>query len=44
MGGRVSVSNENDCINDINNINENELDLSNFDKLQIEALKQITKN
>ena len=43
MGSRVSINNEDDCINDINNINENELDLSNIDKLQTKALKQIAK-
>ena len=41
MGSRVSINNEDDCINDINNINENELDLSNIDKFQIKAIKQI---
>ena len=40
MCSRVSVSNENDCITDINNINEDQLDLSNIDKLQVKALKQ----
>ena len=35
MGSRVSISNEDDYINDINNINENQLDLSNMGKLQI---------
>ena len=44
MGSRVSISNEDDYINDINNINENQLDLSsNMDKLQIKAIKQISK-
>ena len=36
MGSRISTNNENDCIIQINNINENDLDLSNIDKLQIE--------
>ena len=27
MGSRISTNNENDCINQINNINENDLDL-----------------
>ena len=43
MGSRVSTSNEDDYINDINNINENQLDLSNMDKLQIKAIKQFQK-
>ena len=44
MGSRISKSdNENDCINEINNINENALDISNIDKLQIKAVKQMTK-
>ena len=43
MGSRVSISNEDDYINDITNINEDELDLSNIDKLQIKAIKQISK-
>ena len=43
MGSRVSISNEDDYINDINNINENQLDLSNMDKLQIKAIKQLSK-
>ena len=43
MGSRVSISNEDDYINDINNINEDELYLSNIDKLQIKAIKQISK-
>ena len=39
MGSRISKDNENDCINQINNINENDLDLSNIDRLQIKVLK-----
>ena len=45
MGSRISKNdNENDCINQINNINENELDLSNIDRLQITVLKEIIKD
>ena len=45
MGSRISKGhNENDCIHQINNINEEELDLSNIDKLQIKALKEIIKD
>ena len=44
MGSRISKDNENDCINQINNINENDLDLSNIDKLQIKVLKEIIKD
>ena len=44
MGSRVSISNEDDYINDINNMNENQLDLSsNMGKLQIKAIQQISK-
>ena len=43
MGSRVSISNENDYINDTKNIKENELDLSNMDKLQIKATKHMSK-
>ena len=43
MGSRVSISNEDDYTNDINNINENQLDLSNMDKLQTKAIRQISK-
>ena len=43
MGSRVSISNEDDYINDIDNINENQLDLSNMDKLQIKAIQQISR-
>ena len=44
MGSRISKSdNENDCINEINNTNENALDISIIDKLQIKAIKQMTK-
>ena len=45
MGSRISKGdNENDCINQINNINEDELDLSNIDKLQIKVLKEMIKD
>ena len=43
MGSRISKDNENDCINQLNNINENHLDLSNIDKLQIKVLKEMIK-
>ena len=43
MGSRISKDNENDCINQLNNINENDLDLSNIDKLQIKVLKEMIK-
>ena len=43
MGSRISKDNENDCIIQINNINENDLDLSNIDKLQIKVLKEMIK-
>ena len=45
MGSRISKGdNENSYITQINNINEEELDLSNIDKLQIKALKEIIKD
>ena len=43
MGSRISTNNENDCIIQINYINENDLDLSNIDKLQIKVLKEMIK-
>ena len=44
MGSRISKEAKgNNCINQINNVNEEELDLSNVDKFQIKAIKHITK-
>ena len=43
MGSRISKDTENDCINQINNVNENDLDLSNIDRLQIKVLKDMIK-
>ena len=43
MGSRISKDNENDCINQISNINEKDLDLSNIDRLQIKVLKEVIK-
>ena len=44
MGSRKSKNdNENDCINQINNINENDLDFCNIDRLQIKVLKEMIK-
>ena len=40
MGARQSAV-QNTCINELNNINENDLDISNVDKLQIKALKEL---
>ena len=42
MGSNNSTV-ENDCINELNNIDENSLDISNIDKLQIKALKEMNK-
>ena len=39
MGSRASKS-DNNYMHEIENINENELDLSNIDKLQIKVLKE----
>ena len=43
MGSRISKDNENDCITQINNTNENDLDLSNIDRVQIKVLKEVIK-
>ena len=43
MGSKVSTSN-NDYMEEIININEDELDLSNIDKLQIKVLKEMIKD
>ena len=44
MGSRISKDgNENGCIAQTNNIDENDLDLSNIDKLQIKVLKEMIK-
>ena len=45
MGGIFSkkTNNENCYITQTNNINEEELDLSNIDKLQIKVLKEMIK-
>ena len=40
MGSKQS-SVKNTCMDEISNINEDELDLSNIDKLQIKAIKEI---
>ena len=32
---------ENSCVEELNNIDENDLDISNIDKLQIKAIKEI---
>ena len=45
MGIRSSKNEDkNNYINQIQNINEEELDLSNIDRLQIKALKEIIKD
>ena len=46
MGNILTKKNNNDnCyITEINNINEDELDLSNIDKLQIKVLKEMIKD
>ena len=40
MGSKHS-SVENNCIEELNNIDENDLDISNIDKLQIKAIKEM---
>ena len=42
MGSKVTKSN-NDYMEEIININEDDLDLSNIDKLQIKVLKEMIK-
>ena len=41
MGSKQS-SVENTCVEELNNIDENDLDISNIDKLQIKAMKEMT--
>ena len=43
MGNKHSVV-KNNCINELQNIDENNLDISNIDKLQIKAIKEIEIN
>ena len=40
MGSKQSTV-ENDCVEELSNINENDLDISNIDKLQIKAIKEM---
>ena len=40
MGSKHSTV-QNTCMEELNNINENDLDISNVDKLQIKALKEL---
>jgi len=40
MGSKQS-SVENSCIQELSNINENDLDISNIDKFQIKAIKEM---
>ena len=45
MGGRISKSDDESCYKtQLKNINEEELGLSNIDRLQIKALKEIIKD
>ena len=39
--GNKQVSVENNCIEELTNINENDLDISNVDKLRIKAIKEM---
>ena len=43
MGNKQSTV-ENSCIQEFSKINEEELDISRIDKLQIKALKEINKD
>lgn len=40
MGNKPSIS-KNTCMDELKNIDENALDISNIDKLQIKAIKEI---
>ena len=40
MGNKNSVV-RNNCIEELNNIDENDLDISNIDKLQIKTIKEM---
>ena len=40
MGSKHSSA-KNNCIEELNNIDENDLDISNIDKLQIKAIKEM---
>jgi hypothetical protein len=40
--GNKQATVKNDCIEEFRNINENELDISNIDRLQIKAIKEIS--
>ena len=39
--GNASSNVENNCIDELSKINENDLDISNIDKLQIKAIKEM---
>ena len=41
MGSKHSTV-QNNCMEELNNINENDLDISNIDRLQIKALKEMS--
>ena len=41
MGNATSSNTENNCIEELTKINEDDLDISNIDKLQIKALKEL---
>ena len=41
MGNKQSTV-KNDCIEEFSNINEEDLDISNIDRLQIKAIKEIS--
>ena len=41
--GNKQPSVQNNCMNEIKNINEDELDISNIDRLQIKAIKEMSE-
>ena len=42
MGSKQSTV-KNNCMEELNNIDENNLDISNIDRLQIKAIKEISE-
>ena len=40
MGNKQSAS-ESNCMGELNNVDENSLDISNIDKLQVKAIKEM---
>ena len=43
MGNKNSTNNENNCIEELTKINEDDLDISKVDKLQLKAIKELNE-